>query len=158
MIYHLRSEQAQFGTFALPQPPDSILWKCNGNKVVEFTGSEETVYPAYEGRVTLNWHTAELQISDLRYEDSGKYEYEVFIEGSLLQSSYDLEVIGRMSNRLFLKKSNIHVPQVSLTLSPHRKSHQTHSHLPSSEQQQHCRVCGAALLCRTKPSALTVIN
>lgn len=100
VMYNLRSEQVQFGPAILTQPPDSILWMCNGNKVVEFTGSEETVYGSYEGRVTLNWHTAQLHISDLRYEDSGKYKYEVFLEGKLLQSSYDLEVIGKMFNRL----------------------------------------------------------
>lgn len=108
VMYNLRGEQALLGPSALPQPPDSILWKCNGNKVVEFTGSEENPYGSYEGRVTLNWHTAQLQISDLRFEDSGKYEYELFMEGNLLQSSYDLEVIGKCVKAftycLFLKK------------------------------------------------------
>lgn len=95
VIYELKGEQAQLGPDMLRELPNSILWKHNGNKVVEFTGSEESVYGSFEGRITLNWRTAQLQISDLRFEDSGTYDYEVFIQRELLRSSYELEVIGK---------------------------------------------------------------
>lgn len=99
-MYELKSKQAQLGPSILPQEPDSILWKHNGNKVVEFAGSEESVYGSYDGRIILNWHTAQLQISDLGLEDSGTYEYEIMTGGKLLVSSYELEVIGK-SLRVF---------------------------------------------------------
>lgn len=96
VLYKLKGEQALLGPDTPSQPPpDSILWKCNGNKVVEFTGSEEKAYGSYEGRVTLDWHTAQLHISDLRLEDSGSYEYEIAMPGKVLRSSYELEVIGK---------------------------------------------------------------
>lgn len=95
VMYNLRSGKALLGPSSLPQLPESILWMCNGNKVVEFTGTEETLYGSYEGRVTLDWHTSQLEISDLRFEDSGKYQSEIFLEGTLFRSSYDLEVIGK---------------------------------------------------------------
>ncbi|XP_075870672.1 SLAM family member 5-like [Nelusetta ayraudi] len=96
VMYELKSEQAQLGPSILPQEPDSILWKHNGNKVVEFAGSEESVYGSYEGRIILYWHTAQLQISDLRLEDSGTYEYEIMTGGKLHVSSYELEVIEKV--------------------------------------------------------------
>lgn len=75
--------------------PDEILWKHNGNKVVEFNGREQHVYSLYENRITLDWHTAELDIADIRFEDSGEYELEAFINNRLHQSDYKLEVIGK---------------------------------------------------------------
>lgn len=75
--------------------PDRILWKHNGNKVVEFNGNEESVYNQYENRITLDWHSAELLITDLRFEDSGDYELEVFMNRNLRQYNYKLEVIGK---------------------------------------------------------------
>lgn len=75
-------------------PPDSILWKRNGNKVVEFNGQEQEAYGQYENRISLDWHTAELEIADLRFEDSGDYELEVYIKKQFSTSLHKLEVIG----------------------------------------------------------------
>lgn len=75
--------------------PEEILWKHNGNKVVEFNGQEQQVYNPYENRITLDWHSAELDITDIRFEDSGEYELEVFMEKQLHQLNYKLEVIGK---------------------------------------------------------------
>lgn len=76
--------------------PDDILWKHNGNKVVEFNGNEQHVYGQFRNRVTLGWISAELQISDLRYEDSGTYEVEIYKNNKLHRYPYVLEVIGKV--------------------------------------------------------------
>ncbi|KAM3607685.1 uncharacterized protein V6R79_011758 [Siganus canaliculatus] len=77
--------------------PDNILWKHNGNKVVEFNGREEYVYDLYKSRVTLDWSSAELNITDLRLEDSGKYELEVSVNKKLEKSHHDMEVLDRVA-------------------------------------------------------------
>lgn len=75
--------------------PEEILWKHNGNKVVEFDGREQQVYGQFENRVTLDWVSAELNIKDLRYEDSGQYEVETYINRVFERSSYAFVVIGK---------------------------------------------------------------
>ncbi|XP_049905239.1 uncharacterized protein LOC126393272 isoform X1 [Epinephelus moara] len=77
--------------------PDGILWKHNGNKVVEFNGNEEHVYNPYKDRITLDWVTAELNITNLRFEDSGEYELEVDINKGLHRSVHELEVIDEVA-------------------------------------------------------------
>ncbi|KAM3608099.1 uncharacterized protein V6R79_019098 [Siganus canaliculatus] len=77
--------------------PDNILWTHNGNKVVEFNGREEYVYDPYKTRVSLDWSSAELNISELRLEDSGKYELEVFVNQKLEKSDYDVEIVDRVA-------------------------------------------------------------
>ncbi|XP_049451147.1 RNA polymerase-associated protein LEO1-like isoform X2 [Epinephelus fuscoguttatus] len=77
--------------------PDGILWKHNGNKVVEFNGNEEHVYNPYKDRITLDWVTAELDIANLRFEDSGEYELEVDINKGLHRSVHELEVIDEVA-------------------------------------------------------------
>lgn len=74
--------------------PDDILWKHNGNKVLEFSGTDEQVFGSYEGRVSVERLTGRLLIFDLRLEDSGEYELEVFTQGKWLQSICELEVVG----------------------------------------------------------------
>ncbi|XP_075335634.1 uncharacterized protein LOC142396606 [Odontesthes bonariensis] len=77
-------------------PPDEILWKHDGNKVVEFDGNQEQLFGSYTNRVVLNWHSADLEIDQLRFEDSGTYELEVFTKTVLDRSSYKLEVIDKV--------------------------------------------------------------
>ncbi|XP_042349966.1 nucleolar and coiled-body phosphoprotein 1-like isoform X2 [Plectropomus leopardus] len=77
--------------------PDGILWKHNGNKVVEFNGNEEHVYKPFKDRITLDWVSAELDIANLRFEDSGEYELEVEINKGLRRSLYKLEVIDEVA-------------------------------------------------------------
>ncbi|XP_075896008.1 uncharacterized protein LOC142897500 isoform X2 [Nelusetta ayraudi] len=91
VIDGLKGQQVQLDPVVTGKP-DEILWKHNGNKVVEFSGTEEQVFGSYRGRVILDRLTAGLQISDLRLEDSGEYELEVFTQGKWLQSSHQLEV------------------------------------------------------------------
>uniref|UniRef100_A0A3P9L5T2 Ig-like domain-containing protein n=1 Tax=Oryzias latipes TaxID=8090 RepID=A0A3P9L5T2_ORYLA len=76
-----------------PEPPDDILWKHNGNKMVEFDGQQQKPFNPFIDRITLNWHTAELTIANLKYEDSGDYVVEVFANKKLYPASFQLEVI-----------------------------------------------------------------
>ncbi|XP_040003479.1 uncharacterized protein LOC120801051 isoform X2 [Xiphias gladius] len=78
--------------------PDHILWKHNRDKVVEFNGREEQVYDRFHNRVTLDWVSAELNITDLRYEDSGEFELEAFIMNKdVHHSHYKLKVIDKVA-------------------------------------------------------------
>lgn len=81
--------------------PDEILWKHNGNKVIEFNGKKEDVYGLYKGRVNLDWISADLNISDVRFEDSGAYELELFINQKMHYFTYNLQVIGKFLFLLF---------------------------------------------------------
>ncbi|XP_029967842.1 myb-like protein V isoform X2 [Salarias fasciatus] len=76
---------------------NNILWKHNRDKVVEFNGNEQEVYPPFKDRITLDWHTAELEITDLRYEDSGDYDLEVFVNKEFKFFPFKLEVVGKVS-------------------------------------------------------------
>uniref|UniRef100_A0AAQ4RZ55 Ig-like domain-containing protein n=1 Tax=Gasterosteus aculeatus aculeatus TaxID=481459 RepID=A0AAQ4RZ55_GASAC len=86
--------------------PDGILWKFKGNKVVEFDGQQQQVFRPYENRITLNWVTAELNIADLRSEDSGDYVLEVEINNALRTSYYALEVMDKVSRPTISCKMN----------------------------------------------------
>uniref|UniRef100_UPI0037E70CE6 coxsackievirus and adenovirus receptor homolog n=1 Tax=Semicossyphus pulcher TaxID=241346 RepID=UPI0037E70CE6 len=78
--------------------PNTILWKHKGNKVVELDDEKQvTMYSLFEGRVTLNSTSAELQITGLRFEDSGEYECEVEINKKLDRRNYALEVIDKVA-------------------------------------------------------------
>ncbi|XP_074514249.1 lymphocyte function-associated antigen 3-like [Sebastes fasciatus] len=86
--------------------PDGILWKHKGNKVVEFNGKEEQVYSPFDKRITLGWVSAELQITDLRFEDSGEYELEVDVNKALHRSFHKLEVIDTVAEPTISCKMN----------------------------------------------------
>ncbi|XP_026231624.1 uncharacterized protein LOC113172810 [Anabas testudineus] len=77
--------------------PDEILWKHNGNKVIEFDGKQDHVYGLFKNRVTLDRVSAELNISDLRYEDSGEYAVETFTNKAFDRKTYKLEVIDKVA-------------------------------------------------------------
>ncbi|XP_075896040.1 SLAM family member 5-like [Nelusetta ayraudi] len=106
VIYKLKGQQIQWVPVAT-EPPNEILWNHNGNKVVEFDGNVEKVYGSYEGRVTLNRQTAQLQINDLRLEDSGKYDSEIYLQGKWLETSFELKVI-----------ENVGKPTITCQMSP----------------------------------------
>ncbi|XP_072253061.1 lymphocyte function-associated antigen 3-like [Leuresthes tenuis] len=76
--------------------PEQILWKHDGNKVVEFDGNQEQLYGSYVNRAILDWVSADLEIDQLRYEDSGTYELEVFTKTKLDRSIYKLEVVDKV--------------------------------------------------------------
>ncbi|XP_045910273.1 CD48 antigen-like isoform X2 [Micropterus dolomieu] len=95
-IYALKGQEVNLKP-AITGQPKEILWKYKGNKVVEFNGHDEQVYHPYEKRITLDWISAELNIAKLRYEDTGYYELEVYMNQELKRSRFLLEVIDRVA-------------------------------------------------------------
>ncbi|XP_039455997.1 THO complex subunit 2-like isoform X2 [Oreochromis aureus] len=71
--YGLLGETVTFRT-DFRDPPDDILWKHNGNKLVQFNGNEQTEYNPFQKRITLDWSSADLEINHLTHSDSGQYE------------------------------------------------------------------------------------
>ncbi|XP_026152154.1 protein IWS1 homolog isoform X5 [Mastacembelus armatus] len=94
-IYALKGQSVTLRPEVSGQP-EQLLWKHKGNKVVEFDGSEQQVYSPFDNRITLDWHSAELDVKDLRYEDSGEYELEVYMNKMLHRSQYNVKVIDRV--------------------------------------------------------------
>ncbi len=76
--------------------PDEILWKHNGIKLVEFDGQEQQEYDPFKGRITLDWQTAELTITDLKFKDSGDFELEAYINRAFRTSQFKIKVIGKL--------------------------------------------------------------
>ncbi|CAL9690168.1 unnamed protein product [Knipowitschia caucasica] len=94
--YVLKAREAIL-TPALTKSPDNILWKHNGEKVITFDSAEERVFAPYHDRVLLAWDTAQLTITDVRYEDSGEYELDANVKGRLYRSQYMLKVLDKVS-------------------------------------------------------------
>uniref|UniRef100_A0A3Q2QWF1 Nucleolin 2 n=1 Tax=Fundulus heteroclitus TaxID=8078 RepID=A0A3Q2QWF1_FUNHE len=103
--YGLLGQTAIFNT-GIKTPPDDILWKHNENKAVEFNGQEQQSFGSFEGRVSLNWHSADLTINNLRYEDSGLYELETFTNNKMDRQFYKLEVIDKVATPTISCKIN----------------------------------------------------
>ncbi|XP_029979877.1 uncharacterized protein LOC115411814 isoform X2 [Sphaeramia orbicularis] len=95
--YVLKGTEAKLLPSKTVSQPEEILWKHDGDKVIEFDGSEEKVFGQYENRVTLLWDSAELIIADVRYEDSGLYELDAFIKGKLHHFDFRLTVIDKVT-------------------------------------------------------------
>lgn len=79
----------------IPAQPDRILWTYNGNKMVEFDGSQQEAFIQFKNRVTLDWITAELNITGLRYDDSGDYVLEAIIQKNIQLYRFKVLVIGK---------------------------------------------------------------
>lgn len=94
--YVLKGKEAIL-TPSLSRVPDDILWKHNGDKVITFDSAQESVYGDYKDRVTLAWDTAELAISDVRYDDSGEYELDALIRDRLHRTQFMLKVLDKVS-------------------------------------------------------------
>ncbi|XP_047456463.1 uncharacterized protein DDB_G0290685-like isoform X19 [Mugil cephalus] len=86
--------------------PDEILWKHKGNKVVEFNGQEELVFGSFLNRITLDPGSADLTITNLRYEDSGEYVLETYKNSKLTRLHYSLEVIDKVAKPTISCKKN----------------------------------------------------
>ncbi|KAF7654149.1 hypothetical protein LDENG_00073510 [Lucifuga dentata] len=93
--YRLKGQEAKV-TPLIPAQPEYILWKHDGDKVVQFDGSEQKEYKSYKNRITLDWHSAELTIKDLQHDDSGEYELEAVINRKLHNSNHKVIVIDEV--------------------------------------------------------------
>ncbi|KAM8881381.1 uncharacterized protein ACB058_001570 [Synchiropus picturatus] len=77
---------------------NDLIWKINGNKVVEYDGQHEQVYRSFKNRTVLDKSSGELQIKNLLFEDSGMYELEVVLPNNTITTSlYPVEVIEKVS-------------------------------------------------------------
>lgn len=74
---------------------DDILWKHNGNKVVQFDGKEQIEYSQFQKRVTLDWGSADLEINQLTHSDSGQYELDAGKESGVIRLNFELKVLGK---------------------------------------------------------------
>lgn len=77
--------------------PEEILWTHNGNKVLEYDGSEVAKYGSFKDRVDVDFETGQLTISKLNSQDSGKYQSEIWINRKAQISSHNLTVLGKLS-------------------------------------------------------------
>ncbi|XP_069569732.1 lymphocyte function-associated antigen 3-like isoform X2 [Brachyistius frenatus] len=94
--YALVGQTVKFST-SLQKSPSDILWKHDGDKAIDFNGKEEHVYNPYENRVTLDWQSADLEITDLKYEDGGNYVLEVYTNNIFETLNYKLEVMDKVA-------------------------------------------------------------
>ncbi|XP_039456000.1 signaling lymphocytic activation molecule-like isoform X1 [Oreochromis aureus] len=94
--YGLVGETVTFRT-DFTDPPDDILWKHNGNKVVQFDGNEQTEYNPFQKRITLDWHSADLEINHLTHSDSGQYELDAAKKDGLNRLNFELKVLDRVT-------------------------------------------------------------
>ncbi|XP_053734002.1 uncharacterized protein LOC128766409 isoform X2 [Synchiropus splendidus] len=81
-------------------PPEKIFWRHNGKDVVMVNGREKQEYGSYKGRIMLNRYSAELWIKDVRFEDGGEYELEVWHKNQeypIQKMYYHFEVIAKVS-------------------------------------------------------------
>uniref|UniRef100_A0AAX7T487 Ig-like domain-containing protein n=1 Tax=Astatotilapia calliptera TaxID=8154 RepID=A0AAX7T487_ASTCA len=76
---------------------DDILWKHNGNKVVQFDGKEQIEYSQFQKRVTLDWGSADLEINQLTHSDSGQYELDAGKESGVIRLNFELKVLDRVT-------------------------------------------------------------
>ncbi|KAL6484787.1 hypothetical protein MHYP_G00068320 [Metynnis hypsauchen] len=75
---------------------ETILWKFQKNKVVEFENNEETWY-RLKGQADLNKTNGDFTIKQLRKEDSGLYESEIQVKSTLENSKHEIKVIDRIT-------------------------------------------------------------
>uniref|UniRef100_A0A674NX89 Ig-like domain-containing protein n=1 Tax=Takifugu rubripes TaxID=31033 RepID=A0A674NX89_TAKRU len=104
--YGLKGQEVKLKPQIQEQQPDLILWMHDDNKVVEFNGKEEDVYDPFKHRTTLDWHSAELHLTDLRSEDSGLYELELYTQKKSYFYYYTLQVIDKVAKPTIICETN----------------------------------------------------
>ncbi|XP_056880786.1 uncharacterized protein LOC130521174 isoform X2 [Takifugu flavidus] len=104
--YGLKGQEVKLKPQIQEQQPDLILWMHDDNKVVEFNGKEEDVYGPFKNRTTLDWHSAELHLTDLRSEDSGLYELELYMQKKSYFYYYTLQVIDKVAKPTITCETN----------------------------------------------------
>uniref|UniRef100_A0A674MMI1 Ig-like domain-containing protein n=1 Tax=Takifugu rubripes TaxID=31033 RepID=A0A674MMI1_TAKRU len=104
--YGLKGQEVKLKPQIQEQQPDLILWMHNGMAVVEFNGKEEDVYDLLKHRTTLDWHSAELHLTDLRSEDSGLYELQLYMQKKPYSYYYTLQVIDKVAKPTITCETN----------------------------------------------------
>lgn len=78
--------------------PQEILWKHNGNMIVEYDESQMMEFGSFKGRVVLDFETGQLTIRNLNIYDSGQYQSEILINGKIQSSGQNVTVLGKFSS------------------------------------------------------------
>uniref|UniRef100_A0A674MHS5 Ig-like domain-containing protein n=1 Tax=Takifugu rubripes TaxID=31033 RepID=A0A674MHS5_TAKRU len=104
--YGLKGQEVKLKPQIQEQQPDLILWMHDDNKVVEFNGKEEDVYDPFKHRTTLDRHSAELHLTDLRSEDSGLYELQLYMQKKPYSYYYTLQVIDKVAKPTIICETN----------------------------------------------------
>ncbi|XP_040905526.1 uncharacterized protein LOC121189460 isoform X1 [Toxotes jaculatrix] len=91
--------QAAGGTLVMAPPYSgpitNILWKHNGNLVVQWLSSGLEYYGRFKDRTTLDTTTANLEITGMKEADSGLYTVEINFVAQ--DQEYDVKVIKNVS-------------------------------------------------------------
>ncbi|NP_001417797.1 lymphocyte function-associated antigen 3 isoform X1 [Danio rerio] len=73
--------------------PVEILWKHNGDKVVEYDNRETEEFGSFKDRVVIDFETGQLTIKKLTSQDSGQYQSDITINGKVQSSRHTLTVL-----------------------------------------------------------------
>ncbi|XP_056914986.1 uncharacterized protein LOC130540083 isoform X5 [Takifugu flavidus] len=105
--YGLKGQEVKLKPQIQEQQHDLILWMHNGMVVVVFNGKEEDMLARpFKHRTTLDWHSAELHLTDLRSEDSGLYELELYTQEKSYFYYYTLQVIDKVAKPTITCETN----------------------------------------------------
>ncbi|XP_056911265.1 A-kinase anchor protein 12-like isoform X15 [Takifugu flavidus] len=104
--YGLKGQEVKLKPQIQEQQPDLILWMHNGMVVVVSNGKEEDVYDPFKHRTTLDWPSAELHLTDLRSEDSGLYELQLYMQKKPYSYYYTLQVIDKVAKPTITCETN----------------------------------------------------
>lgn len=63
--------------------------------MVQFDGNEQTEYNPFQKRITLDWHSADLEINQLTHSDSGQYQLDAAKKDGLNRLNFELKVLGK---------------------------------------------------------------
>ncbi|KAL7865726.1 hypothetical protein SRHO_G00109730 [Serrasalmus rhombeus] len=80
-----------FKSFASGRP-ETILWKFQKTKVVEYEGGPVRWY-RFISRADLDTKTGDFTLKQLNKEDSGHYQSEIQVDGKLQYSDHDIKVM-----------------------------------------------------------------
>ncbi|KAM9820820.1 LOW QUALITY PROTEIN: NACHT, LRR and PYD domains-containing protein 3-like [Neosynchiropus ocellatus] len=97
--YILKNDEIQLWPPSLGRL-EKIFWRHNGQRVVTFDGSKLDTDYFYQDRIIMDRNTAMLFIRDLRLEDRGEYELEVWVKDQNHQTKkeyYRWEVTAEVS-------------------------------------------------------------
>ncbi|XP_076841418.1 lymphocyte function-associated antigen 3-like [Brachyhypopomus gauderio] len=86
------SQEKKVFSPGLTGTPESILWKHNSNKVVEYE-NDNTDWYRFKEQADLDILTGSLTFHKLHKSNSGSYEYEIQINGQLKQGEFKITVI-----------------------------------------------------------------
>ncbi|XP_031438418.1 CD48 antigen-like isoform X2 [Clupea harengus] len=87
---------------------ESILWRHNGNKMVEWDNKTVNVreYFKFKGRTKLDVKTGDVTIIHLAKDDSGLYDTVLIIQGKLISIRHRVEVIDPVTTAKVTCPSN----------------------------------------------------